>query len=70
MFSPAMGAPVPPISDYRTPHVAAICDVSTATVAEWIRLGLLPARKLHGRHVVSGADLATFLANQKKAVQP
>lgn len=53
----------------RTPEAATLCNVSSATISEWIRDGKLPARQLNGRHLIARADLIDLLNQQRKEMK-
>ena len=56
---------------WGTQRVARVCQVSPATVANWIDQGLLKGHKTPtGRRRVAAADLAQFLRVHKMAVPP
>ena len=53
-------------SKVRSPEAAALCDVTSATISEWVRTGKLPAVRLNGRYLIDRSDLDKLLDQKRQ----
>jgi hypothetical protein len=60
-------APLYPPVAYRVDGVAQVASVSIGTVNNWLREGLLPARKAGGTTLILRAELLETLSNLPRA---
>jgi molybdopterin-binding protein len=58
------------VTTYRVGRVAELLGVSTDTVRRWADSGRLRMRRDRGQRVIDGADLARFLTETPRPVEP
>lgn len=59
-----------PVDTYRVSEAAELIGVSDDTVRRWVEAGRLPSRRVDGRTVIDGTDLAAHLAEAASAHAP